>query len=71
MRRMLMDDRWLSVEEIGEYLGVSKDTVYSWISSKKMPGHRVGRLWKFKKDEVDEWVRLGGSAESETEDTSR
>jgi len=66
-----MDDRWLSVEEIGEYLGVSKDTVYSWISSKKMPGHRVGRLWKFKKDEVDEWVRLGGSAESETEDTSR
>jgi len=26
-----MSDRWVSVEEIAEYLGVSKDTVYGWI----------------------------------------
>jgi excisionase family DNA binding protein len=52
-----MDDRWLSVDEIAEYLGVSRDTVYSWLSNKSMPGHRVGRLWKFKRPEVDQWVR--------------
>lgn len=57
-----MEDRWLSVEEIAEYLGVSKDTVYTWVSSKGMPGHRVGRFWKFKKVEVDDWVRAGGAA---------
>jgi len=57
-----MDDRWLSVDEIAEYLGVSKDTVYTWVSSKGMPGHRVGRFWKFKKDEIDDWVRAGGAA---------
>lgn len=57
-----MDDRWLSVEEIAEYLGVSKDTVYTWISTKSMPGHRVGRFWKFKKEEIDGWVRAGGAA---------
>lgn len=63
-----MTDRWLSVEEITEHLGVSKDTVYTWVSSKRMPGHRVGRFWKFKKEEVDEWVRAGGAAaESTTE----
>jgi excisionase family DNA binding protein len=56
-----MDDRWLSVEEIAEYLGVSKDAVYSWVSTKGMPGHRVGRFWKFKRDEVDAWVRAGGA----------
>ncbi|WP_081019839.1 helix-turn-helix domain-containing protein [Ralstonia solanacearum] len=55
--------RWLSVEEIAEYLGVSKDTVYAWISKRNMPAHRVGRLWKFKSDEVDEWVRSGGAAD--------
>ncbi len=49
----MMEDRWLSVEEIAEYLGVSKDTVYGWVTTKKMPAHRVGRLWKFKKDTVD------------------
>ena len=55
-----MKDRWLSVGEIGEYLGVSSDTVYRWISTRSMPAHRMGRFWKFKKDEVDAWVRLEG-----------
>lgn len=54
-----MEDRWLSVEEIGAYLGIKRDTVYRWISEKNMPASKVGRLWKFKKDEVDEWVREG------------
>lgn len=58
-----MEDRWLSVEEIAEYLGVSKDTVYAWIDAKGMPAHRLGRLWKFKRDEVDEWVKSGGAAD--------
>ena len=40
-----MHDRWLSVDEIGEYLGVGRDTVYAWISGREMPAHRVGRLW--------------------------
>lgn len=54
-----MEDRWLSVDEIGTYLGVKRDTVYKWISEKAMPAHRIGRLWKFKKDDIDEWVRNG------------
>lgn len=60
-----MSGRWLSVEEIAEYLGVSKDTVYAWINKRNMPAQRIGRLWKFKTDDVDGWVRSGGSAETE------
>ena len=59
-----MTDRWMSVEEIAEYLGVSKDTVYSWLTNKGMPGHKVGRFWKFKRADVDTWVREGGAASS-------
>ncbi len=55
------EDRWLSVEEICKYLGVSNDTVYKWIDKHSMPTHRMGRLWKFRKEEVDEWVRGGGA----------
>lgn len=58
-----MSDRWLSVEEIANHLGVSKDTVYAWISKKSMPAHRVGRLWKFQKAEVDQWVKVGGASD--------
>lgn len=57
-------DRWLSAEDICEHLGVSKDTVYKWIDCNDMPAHRMGRLWRFRKDEVDEWVRAGGAANS-------
>ena len=57
-----MADRWLSVDEIAEHLGVSKDTVYTWVNERGMPGHKVGRLWKFKVDTVDAWVRDGGTA---------
>ncbi len=60
-----MDDRWLSVEEIAEYLGISKDTVYVWITNKGLPGHRIGRLWKFKRSEVDEWVHRGHATDAQ------
>lgn len=57
-----MAEPWLSAEEIAAHLGITKDTVYDWISDKKMPAHRVGRLWKFQVSEIDEWVRSGGAA---------
>lgn len=60
-----MEDRWLSVDEITEYLGVSRDTVYNWIAARAMPAHRVGRLWKFKKEAVDAWVQSGGADAAE------
>lgn len=56
------EDRWFSIHEICEHLGVSSDTVYKWIDKHAMPAHRMGRLWKFKKGEVDEWVKAGGAA---------
>ncbi|MET0063032.1 MAG: helix-turn-helix domain-containing protein [Candidatus Thiodiazotropha endolucinida] len=60
----MVEDRWLSVDEIAGYLGIKRDTVYKWIDRKQMPAHKVGRLWKFRKDEVDQWVRGGGNGKS-------
>jgi excisionase family DNA binding protein len=56
-------DRWMSVEEIAGYLGASKDTIYGWITKRDMPAHKVGRLWKFKSDEVDSWARAGKASD--------
>ena len=64
-------DRWLGVEEIAEHLGVSKDTVYAWIAKRSMPAHRVGRLWKFQKKEVDAWVKKGGADEGKKKKAQR
>ena len=57
------EERWFSVDEIAEHLGVSKDTVYTWITAKGMPAHRMGRLWKFKRSQVDAWVESGSASD--------
>jgi excisionase family DNA binding protein len=61
-----MEDRWLSVTEVCEYLGVSRDTIYKWINTLNMPASRAGRRWKFKKDEVDLWMKNGGADDTLT-----
>ena len=50
---------WVSLDEIAEHLGVSRDTVYRWTDNRGMPAHKVGRLWKFKVSQVDQWVQAG------------
>ena len=56
-----MDDRWWSMREICEYLGVSHDTVSRWIASYNMPATKLGKCWKFKKTLVDSWVESRGA----------
>ncbi len=55
-------EKWSSLVEISEHLGVSTDTVRSWIRKEHIPYHRVGRQFKFKVSEVDAWVFSGKSA---------
>ncbi|WP_163995867.1 helix-turn-helix domain-containing protein [Pyxidicoccus caerfyrddinensis] len=65
---MYQHEPWASADEVAKHLGIAKDTVYRWIESKSLPAHRVGRLWKFKLSQVDEWIEAGGAAEPEGND---
>jgi excisionase family DNA binding protein len=56
-----MTEPWVSVDDLARHLGVAKDSVYRWIDRKGLPAEKVGKLWKFKLTEVDEWVRAGGT----------
>jgi excisionase family DNA binding protein len=59
--RFTVPESWLSVDDIAAHLGVTKDTVYTWITEKAMLAHEVGQLWKFQASEVDDWARCGGA----------
>lgn len=59
---------WLSVEGIANHLGVSKETIYRWLERKKIPAHRIGKLWKFQASEVDHWVRTGGAIDLQSKE---
>jgi len=53
----LKNDNYISIEEAADYLGVKTSTIRSWIKKENMPFHRVGgKLLKFKRFEIDEWV---------------
>jgi excisionase family DNA binding protein len=53
-----MENSWLSTNDICKKFRVRRNTVYRWISIYGMPAHRIGRFWKFKKDELDLWIKL-------------
>jgi len=59
---------WVAVEEVANHLGIAKDTVYRWIEAKGLPAHRIGRLWKFKLSEIDEWVHDNEASERQDRD---
>jgi excisionase family DNA binding protein len=65
-----MTEPWVSVDDLAQHLGVTKDSVYRWIERKGLPARKVGKLWKFKLSEVDEWVRKGAASQatSQTDD---
>lgn len=60
---MEITNRWYSLKEIYGYLGVSRDTIFKWIDNKNMPANKMGRQWKFKLDEVDNWIKSRPSAD--------
>ena len=56
-----IDDGWIGIDVAAEYLDVNKDTIRNWIKKTDIPAHKIGRLWKFKKSELDEWIKSGRS----------
>ena len=46
----------LTIDEASEYLGISKLTLYGWVSARKLGFIKVGRLVKFKQEHLDRWI---------------
>ncbi|HEY7292895.1 MAG TPA: response regulator [Vicinamibacterales bacterium] len=62
----MIDETFLTTEEVLEYLQVNLRTVYRLIKAGKIPAVRVGRQWRFRKRDIDAWLdsqrpRGGGS----------
>ncbi len=66
-----MTESWATLAEAATHLQVAEETVHRWIRKKAMPAHRVGRNWRFKLTEIDEWVRTGGAAPGDEDNGTR
>jgi excisionase family DNA binding protein len=53
----LMEKRLMNVNELSNYLSLPKESIYTMVSLRKLPGVvRLGRALRFEKMEIDEWV---------------
>lgn len=46
----------MTIEELAAYLQVAKSTLYKLAQEGKVPGQKVGKHWRFKKDTIDRWL---------------
>lgn len=53
---MAIDNRWMTVKDVAEYLQLSTDQIYRWAQQGKIPASKVGVRWRFKMEKIDEWV---------------
>ena len=59
----ISNDKWIGIDEAAEYLGSKPGTIRDWIrKGKNIPAHKIGKQWKFKRAELDDWVSSGESA---------
>ena len=55
-------EAWSGINEDAAHLGVTPETIRNWIKKTDIPAHKIGKLWKFKLSELDDWVKSGKSA---------
>jgi excisionase family DNA binding protein len=53
----MADDEIFIIKEVAAYLKLAEKTVYRLASEGKLPGFKAGGSWRFRKSEVDAWIK--------------
>ena len=57
------EEKWIGTTEAAEFLGVKPATIRDWIrKGQDIPRKKIGKAWKFKYSELEEWARSGKAA---------
>lgn len=66
-----MVSEFLTAEEVSEYLRLPLSTVYKLTQDKRLPGFKVGKHWRFRREAINEWIKQQESLNKPTTKTSR
>jgi len=58
-----ISDFIMTVDEVSDYLRLAQSTVYKLLNEGKLPGRKVGGSWRFSRQVLDEWIKMGDSFE--------
>jgi excisionase family DNA binding protein len=50
------DERMLTTEEVARWFGIAPRTVCTWAECSELPAVKIGRQWRFRRDEIEKWL---------------
>lgn len=53
----MLNDDIMTMKELADYLKIAEKTAYRFASEGKVPGFKVGSAWRFRKSDIDEWIK--------------
>jgi excisionase family DNA binding protein len=59
---MNVEGRYLNIHQAAIYLCLSEKVIYKWLMLGRIPGHKLGRLWRFDRSELDQFVHSSGTS---------
>jgi len=52
-----MEKRYIGIDDLAQYIGLPKGTLYVWVCQRKIPYLKMGRLLRFDLREIDNWMK--------------
>ena len=63
----MADDQLMSVKELAAYLQVDVSSIYLWSQRGQIPAMKVGKMWRYRRSEIDAWLESRRSQPTERE----
>lgn len=54
---MIEQGEFWTAEEVSKYLRIPQSTIYKLVQDKRLPGFKVGKHWRFRKDTIQKWIK--------------
>jgi excisionase family DNA binding protein len=60
MQKLLFtSEALLTTAAVAKWLGISTRAVCLWAECRELPAMKIGRQWRFRQDEIREWLQTG------------
>jgi PTS system nitrogen regulatory IIA component len=46
----------MGIKEVAAYLKINQATAYHWAQAGRLPGIKIGRIWRFRREDIDTWL---------------
>ena len=53
---MIPQETLMDIKQVAAYLQINEATAYNWSQRGKLPGIKIGRIWRFRREDIEAWL---------------